>query len=72
MTTGSPPGHGAGVGTENLAFPEPSGNTLTLDSSAWARVSAGSPGCGSLVVHSTRSELLAAAVDNARDGSSER
>jgi len=71
-TTGSPPGHGAGVGPENLALPDPRGKTLTRDSSAWARVSAGSLGCGSLVVHSTKSELLAAAVDNARDGSSER
>ena len=72
VTTGSPPGHGAGTGADNLAFPLPRGNTLSRDSDAWARISAGSSGCGSLVVHSSRSELLAAAVDNAREGSSER
>ena len=72
VATGSPPGHGAGASADNLAFPEPSGNTLSRDSDACARISAGSPGCGSLVVHSSKSELLAAAVDNAREGSSER
>ena len=72
VTTGSPPGHGPGAGTENLARPDPIGNALTRDSSGRALGFAGSSGCGSLVVHISRSESLAATVDNARDGSSAR
>ncbi len=72
VTRGSPHGQGAGAGTDNLAVPEPSGNMVSRDSDACARISAGSPGCGSLVVHISKSELLAAAVVNARDGSPER
>src|SRR5450755_397347 len=75
VTTGSPPGHGPEAGTENLASPDPSGKALTWDSNSRAggfAGSSGSSGCGSLVVHISRSEALAAAVDNARDGSSAR
>jgi hypothetical protein len=56
VATGSPPGHGAGTGVDNLALPLPRGNTLSLDSDACARIATGSSGCGSLVVHNSRSE----------------
>ncbi len=71
-STGSPPGHGAGAWTENLAVAEPSGKALSRDSGAWARISARSLGCGSRVVQSRRSEPVATAVDSARAGSSDR
>jgi hypothetical protein len=72
VATGSPPGHGAGTAADNLALPLPRGNTCSRDSDAWAWTAAESSGCGSLVVHSSRSEPLAAAVDSASAGSSER
>src|SRR6516165_561029 len=66
VTTGSLAGQGAGDGTEARARPEPSGNTLTQGSGGGCgRVRAG---CGSLVVHTNRSEEFAAAVVSASAG----
>src|SRR6201995_6077989 len=72
VATGSPPGHGAGPAADNLALTLPSGKTCSRDNDAWARTAAESSGCGSLVVHSRRSEPLAAAVDSASEGPSGR